>query len=69
MFCVGLLMSSVCLMGRGVEDREKEKEMKKKDEEIAELSASASENEGEDKKMPFFLPRTHSVKNYYSDSD
>lgn len=56
-------------MGKGVEDREKEKELKKQDEEIAELSASASENEGEDKKMPFFLPRTHSVKNYYSDSD
>ena len=60
---------AVCLMGKGVEDREKAKEMKKQDEEIAELSASASENEGEDKKMPFFLPRKHSVKNYYSDSD
>lgn len=64
------LMYSVCLMGQGVERRMKEDEMKKKDEEIAELTASASENEGEgEKAMPFFLPRKHSTKNYYSDSD
>ena len=54
----------------GVEKRVQEAALKKKDEEIAELTASASENEGDgDKKMPFFLPRKHSIKNYYSDSD
>ena len=57
-------------MGQGVEKRLKEAEQKKKDEEIAELLSSASENEGDgDKAMPFFLPRKHSTKNYYSDSD
>ena len=57
-------------MGQGVEKRIKEAEIKKKDKEIAELLASASESEGEgEKTMPFFLPRKHSVKNYYSDSD
>lgn len=60
---------SVCLMGKGVRDRIKEEELKKKDQEIAELSASLSEGEPEGAKMPFFLPRKHSVKNYYEDSD
>lgn len=71
--CVGIgdiYECSVCLMGKGVEKRVQEAALKKKDEEIAELTASASENEGDgDKKMPFFLPRKHSIKNYYSDSD
>ena len=44
-------------------------DLEKKDREIAALTASASENEGEGAKVPFFLPRKHSVKNYYTDSD
>ncbi|CBK20019.2 uncharacterized protein [Blastocystis hominis] len=60
---------AVCLMGKGVGDRIKEEELKKKNQEIAELSASLSEGEPEGAKMPFFLPRKHSVKNYYEDSD
>lgn len=57
-------------MGKDVEERVKQEELKKKDQEIAELTASASENEGDgEKKVPFFLPRKHSIKNYYSDSD
>lgn len=56
-------------MGKGVGDRIKEEELKKKNQEIAELSASLSEGEPEGAKMPFFLPRKHSVKNYYEDSD
>lgn len=63
-------MYSVCIMGKDVEERVKQEELKKKDQEIAELTASASENEGDgEKKVPFFLPRKHSIKNYYSDSD
>ena len=50
-------------------ERIKEEELKKKNQEIAELSASLSEGEPEGAKMPFFLPRKHSVKNYYEDSD
>lgn len=56
-------------MGKGVGERIKEEELKKKNQEIAELSASLSEGEPEGAKMPFFLPRKHSVKNYYEDSD
>ena len=56
-------------MGKGVGDRIKEEELKKKNQEIAELSASLSEGEPEGAKMPLFLSRKHSVKNYYEDSD
>ena len=57
-------------MGKDVEEKVKAEELRKKDEEIAELSASASENEGDgEKKVPSFLPRNHSAKNYYPDSD
>ena len=57
-------------MGRDAEEKVKQEELRKKDQEIAELTASASENEGDSEtKVPFFLPRKHSVKNYYSDSD
>ena len=57
-------------MGKDVEEKVKQDELRKQDQEIAEMTASASENEGEgDSKVPFFLPRKHSVKNYYSDSD
>ena len=59
-------------MGKDVEDtiRHVGVLLRKKDEEIAELSASASENEGDgEKKVPSFLPRNHSAKNYYTDSD
>ena len=56
-------------MGRGVEEKKRKEDLEKKDREIAELTASASENEGEGAKVPFFLPRKHSVKNYYTDSD
>ncbi len=57
-------------MGKDVEEKVKAEELRKKDEEIAELSASASENEGDgEKKVPSFLPRNHSAKNYYTDSD
>ena len=57
-------------MGKDVEEKAKQEELRKKDQEIAELVASASENEGEgETKVPFFLPRKHSFKNYYSDSD
>lgn len=65
-----LIRSSVCIMGRDVEEKVMQEELKKKDQEIAELTASASENEGDgENKVPFFLPRKHSVKNYYTDSD
>lgn len=56
-------------MGKDAEEKVKQDELRKQDQEIAEMTASASENEGEDSKVPFFLPRKHSVKNYYSDSD
>lgn len=56
-------------MGRSVEEKKRKEDLEKKDREIAELTASASENEGEGAKVPFFLPRKHSVKNYYTDSD
>lgn len=62
-------MCSVCVMGRNVEEKKRKEDLEKKDREIAELTASASENEGEGAKVPFFLPRKHSVKNYYTDSD
>lgn len=65
-----LFRNSVCIMGRDVEEKVMQEELKKKDQEIAELTASASENEGDgENKVPFFLPRKHSVKNYYTDSD
>lgn len=64
-----MLICSVCVMGRGVEEKKRKEDLEKKDREIAELTASASENEGEGAKVPFFLPRKHSVKNYYTDSD
>ncbi|KAK8827962.1 adenine nucleotide alpha hydrolases-like protein [Blastocystis sp. ATCC 50177/Nand II] len=60
---------AVCIMGKNVEEKVKAEELKKMDEEIAELSASCSENEGEGDKVPMFLPRKHSEKNYYTDSD
>lgn len=63
------LIRSVCVMGRSVEEKKRKEDLEKKDREIAELTASASENEGEGAKVPFFLPRKHSVKNYYTDSD
>lgn len=57
-------------MGKDVEEKVKAEELRKKDEEIAKLSASCSENEGDgEKKVPMFLPRKHSEKNYYTDSD
>ena len=59
----------MCVMGKDVEEKAKNEELKKKDQEIAELTASASEGEGEGAAIPFFLPRKHSVKNYYTDSD
>lgn len=58
---------SVCLMGKAIEDRIKKDQIDKEIQDII-SSSSEAENEGE-KKMPFFLPRKHSVKNYYSDSD
>lgn len=62
---------SVCLMGKGVEDRIVKEQLKQQDKEMQEVisaSSSEAENDGE-KKMPFFLPRKHSEKNYYTDSD
>ena len=56
---------SVCLMGKGVEDRIVKEQLKQ---EVISASSSEAENDGE-KKMPFFLPRKHSEKNYYTDSD
>ena len=59
---------AVCIMGKAVEDRVIEEEQRKQDEALREtLAASDSENEG--KKMPFFLPRKNSAKDYYTDSD
>ena len=62
---------SVCLMGKGVEDRIVKEQLKQQDKEmqvVISASSSEAENDGE-KKMPFFLPRKHSEKNYYTDSD
>ncbi|KAM7454705.1 hypothetical protein BLSTO_04534 [Blastocystis sp. subtype 1] len=62
---------AVCLMGKGVEDRIVKEQLKQQDKEMQEVisaSSSEAENDGE-KKMPFFLPRKHSEKNYYTDSD
>lgn len=62
---------SVCLMGKGVEDRIVKEQLRQQDKEMQEVisaSSSEAENDGE-KKMPFFLPRKHSEKNYYTDSD
>ena len=60
---------SVCLMGKAVEDRIIQEQLKQQDKEMQEvISESEGENDG-DKKMPFFLPRKHSAKNYYTDSD
>lgn len=69
LFPLGYITCSVCIMGKDVEEKVKAEELKKMDEEIAELSASCSENEGEGDKVPMFLPRKHSEKNYYTDSD
>ena len=58
-------------MGKGVEDRIVKEQLKQQDKEMQEVisaSSSDAENDGE-KKMPFFLPRKHSEKNYYTDSD
>lgn len=58
-------------MGKGVEDRIVKEQLKQQDKEIQEMINSGSsdaEKDGE-KKMPFFLPRKHSEKNYYTDSD
>ena len=63
-----LIKLSVCLMGQGVEDRIKQEKLDKEIQDTIAASSSEAENEGE-KKMPFFLPRKHSIKNYYSDSD
>ena len=55
-------------MGKAVEDRVIEEEQRKQDQTLREtLATSDSENEG--KKMPFFLPRKNSAKDYYTDSD
>ena len=58
-------------MGKGVEDRIVKEQLKQQDKEMQEvISASSSEAENDGgKKMPFFLPRKHSEKNYYTDSD
>ena len=61
------LVISVCLMGKAIEDRIKKEKIDKEIQDVI-SSSSEAENEGE-KKMPFFLPRKHSAKNYYSDSD
>ena len=63
-----LIKLSVCLMGQGVEDRIKQEKLDKEIQDTIAASSSEAENDGE-KKMPFFLPRKHSIKNYYSDSD
>ena len=63
-----LIKCSVCLMGPGVEDRIKQEKLDKEIQDAITASSSEAENDGE-KKMPFFLPRKHSIKNYYSDSD
>lgn len=63
-----LLTSSVCLMGKAIEDRIKMEQLDKEIQDVISASSSEGENDGE-KKMPFFLPRKHSTKNYYSDSD
>lgn len=57
------------MMGKAVEDRIIQEQLKQQDKEMQEvISESEGENDG-DKKMPFFLPRKHSAKNYYTDSD
>ena len=61
----------IALHGKGVEDRIVKEQLKQQDKEMQEVisaSSSEAENDGE-KKMPFFLPRKHSEKNYYTDSD
>ena len=63
-----LVTSSVCLMGKAIEDRIKMEQLDKEIQDVITASSSEGENDGE-KKMPFFLPRKHSTKNYYSDSD
>lgn len=61
-------MNSVCIMGKAIEDRVVEEQQRKEDKALREtLDSSDSENEG--KKMPFFLPRKNSAKDYYTDSD
>ena len=55
-------------MGPGVEDRINQEKLDKEIQDAITASSSEAENDGE-KKMPFFLPRKHSLKNYYSDSD
>ena len=55
-------------MGKAIEDRVVEEQQRKEDKALREtLDSSDSENEG--KKMPFFLPRKNSAKDYYTDSD
>ncbi|KAK8806121.1 hypothetical protein WA171_007206 [Blastocystis sp. BT1] len=59
---------AVCIMGKAIEDRVVEEQQRKEDKALREtLESSDSENEG--KKMPFFLPRKNSAKDYYTDSD
>ena len=48
--------------------KEQLKQQDKEMQEVISASSSEAENDGE-KKMPFFLPRKHSEKNYYTDSD
>lgn len=55
-------------MGKAIEDRIKMEQLDKEIQDVISASSSEGENDGE-KKMPFFLPRKHSTKNYYSDSD
>ena len=54
-------------MGKGVEEKIKLEKIEKEIQE-AYSSSSEAENEGE-RKMPFFLPRKHSTKNYYEDAE
>ena len=57
-------------MGKGVEEQQKCEERKQLDKEIQDsLSASSTESEEGGEALPFFLPRKHSSKNYFSDSD
>lgn len=61
-------MISVCIMGKAIEDRIIEEQIRKEDIVLKEtLASSDSENEG--KKVPFFLPRKNSAKDYGTESD
>ena len=61
-------MGSVCIMGKAIEDRVVEEQQRKEDKALRETLES-SDRETEGQKMPFFLPRKNSAKDYYTDSD